>query len=102
VPRRLGYTDDALADLDAMRRWLTQPGSGPAARRRMTAIWAAIERLRQHPCLHARGDQPGTREVSSEGHRIIYVVDPDTGRNADAGDVTVLRVFGPGRSRERL
>jgi two-component system chemotaxis response regulator CheB len=27
---------------------------------------------------------------------------PDTGRNDDAGDVVVLRVFGPGQSRERL
>jgi hypothetical protein len=38
--------------------------------------------------------------VSSEGHRIIYFVDPDTGRNADAGGVTVLRVFGPGQLRQ--
>ena len=47
----------------------------------------------------APGDQPGTREVSSEGHRIIYAVEPDTGRNTDAGDETVLRVLGPGQSR---
>ena len=38
--------------------------------------------------------------MSCEGHRIVYVVDPDTGRNADAGDVTVLRVFGPGQLRQ--
>jgi hypothetical protein len=37
--------------------------------------------------------------VSSQGHRIIYLVDPDTGKNADAGDVTVLRV-GPGQLRQ--
>ena len=63
------------------------------------SIRDTIGRLRHHPCLYARGDLPGTREVSSEGHRIVYVVDPDTGRNADAGDVTVLRVFGPGQLR---
>jgi nitrogen regulatory protein P-II 1 len=41
VPRRLTYTTRALADLDAMRRWQTQPGSGPAAIRRIKAIRAA-------------------------------------------------------------
>jgi hypothetical protein len=57
-------------------------------------------RTRLQPRLYARGDHPGTGEVSSEGHRIVYVVDPDTGRNADAGDVTVLRLFGPGQLRQ--
>jgi len=30
------------------------------------------------------------------GYRVIYRVDPDTGADATAGDVTVLAVFGPG------
>ena len=85
--------------MTTIRRWQFQPGSGPAAKRRVQAILRTITGLRHHPCLYARGDQPGTREVSAEGHRIIYVVDPDTGRNVDAGDVTVLRVFGPGQAR---
>jgi hypothetical protein len=34
------------------------------------------------------------------GHCVVYVVDPDAGENADAGDVTVLRVFGPGQLRQ--
>jgi hypothetical protein len=33
---------------------------------------------------------------------VVYEMDPDTGRNATAGDVLVLRVFGPGQSRNRL
>ncbi len=40
--------------------------------------------------------------MSCQGHRVIYEVVPDTGRNATAGNVTVLRVFGPGQSRDRL
>jgi plasmid stabilization system protein ParE len=87
-------------DLNVIYRWQSQPGSGAAAKRRLQAIRGTMERLLRHPCLYARGDQPGTREVSSEGHRIVYIVDPDTGRNADAGDVTVLRVFGPGQLRQ--
>jgi plasmid stabilization system protein ParE len=100
VPRSVSLADEATDDLIAIRRWQFQPGSGPAAKRRVQAILRTIEGLRHHPCLYARGDQPGTREVSSEGHRIVYVVDPDTGRNANAGDVTVLHVFGPGQSRQ--
>jgi plasmid stabilization system protein ParE len=99
VPKRVSLSDQAVVDLNAIYRWQLQPGSGPAAKRRLQAIRDTIARLRHYPCLYARGDQPGTREVSSEGHRIVYVVDPDTGRNADAGDVTVLRVFGPGQLR---
>jgi hypothetical protein len=45
---------------------------------------------------------PGTRELPVEGHRIVYEVHPDTGNNVTAGDVTVLRVFGPGQSRHSL
>jgi hypothetical protein len=36
------------------------------------------------------------------GYRVIYVVKPDTGDNATAGDVEVLRVFGPRQERTRL
>jgi hypothetical protein len=40
--------------------------------------------------------------MTCEGHRVIYRVQPDTGLNATAGDVLVLRVFGPGQSRADL
>jgi hypothetical protein len=33
---------------------------------------------------------------------VMYLVEPDTGRNRTAGNVLVLRVYGPGQSRERL
>lgn len=101
MPRSVSLATEAVDDLAAIRRWQFQPGSGLAAKRRVQAILRTIEGLRHHPCLYARGDQPGTREVSSERHRIVYIVEPDTGRNADAGDVTVLHVFGPGQSRGR-
>ena len=79
-----------------------QPGSGPAARRRLAAIRAEINLLRQHPCLHPIGDHPGVRELPcAGGYRALYRVTPDTGRNDTAGDVRILRVFGPDQSRER-
>jgi toxin ParE1/3/4 len=103
VPRRLIYAPRAREDLDAIRHWLTQPGAGSAARRWLTAIRAAINRLRQHPCLHPVGQHPGVRELPcAGGYRALYRVAPDTGRDQTAGDVRVLRVFGPGQSRDRF
>jgi plasmid stabilization system protein ParE len=100
--RRLIYAPRALDDLDAMYRWQTQPGSGAAAIRRLRAIRDAIRRLKQHPCRYPVGQHPGVRELPSEGYRVMYRVVPDTGRDETAGDVRVLRVFGPGQSRDRL
>jgi hypothetical protein len=46
-------------------------------------------------------EHPGTRELPCEGgYRALYEVHPDTGRSETAGDVRVLRVFGPGQLRE--
>jgi len=88
VPRTLIYAPRARDDLAAIRRWLTQPGSGTAARRRLAAIRNAINRLRELPC--------------EGGYRALYEIIPDTGRNETAGDVRVLRVFGPGQDRRTL
>ncbi len=100
MPRRLSYTEKALDDLDAARLWLTQPGSGPVARRKLAAIRADIRRLQQVPCQWPVGDMPGVRELTGAGGwRVLYEVEPDTGRSADAGDVRVLRVYGPGQDR---
>jgi len=90
-----------------MRLTISTPSSAglpnPARARRpsggLRAIRAAIRRLKRAPCLYAVGQRRGTREFSVAGHRVIYRVTPDTGSNATAGDVLVLRVFGPGQSR---
>jgi hypothetical protein len=36
------------------------------------------------------------------GYRVLYEVDPDTSSSATAGDVRVLRVYGPGQNRHRV
>ena len=67
---------------------------------RVQRLYAALKRLKQTPCLYPVGDRPGMREMPAEaGHRVFYTVIPDTGRNATAGNVFVLCVFGPGQSR---
>ncbi len=35
--------------------------------------------------------------MGSAGHRIFYEVAPDTNDNTTAGDVTILRILGPGQ-----
>ncbi len=103
MPRQLVYAPRAREDFDAVRRWLTQPGSGPLARRTLAAIRASLRRLREQPCLWPVGDHPGVRELPcAGGYRVIYRVHPDTGRNETAGNIQVLRVFGPGQDRRTL
>jgi hypothetical protein len=69
----------------------------------MAAIWASIEALRDHPCRYPVGQHRGVRELPcDDGYRALYRVHPDAGRNDTAGDVRVLRVFGPGQDRCRL
>lgn len=102
MARGLRYTDEPRDDLDTIWRWQTEPGSGWAARRRLKAIRDAIERLREHPCLYPVVNYPGVRELPCPGGwRAFYEIDPDTGRDDSAGDVRVLRVYGPGQDRGR-
>ncbi len=103
MPRRLGYANRALADLDAARQWLTQPGAGVAAIGKLVAIRTAIRQLRQHPCQWPAGPDTGVREMPcAGGYRMLYEVNPDTGSSATAGDVLVLRIYGPGQDRPTL
>lgn len=96
--RRLAVALGAARDLEEARRWLTQPGAGPRAAQRLAALRAAVQDLRRHPCRWPVGEHAGLRERHVEGYRVVHTVAPDTGDNATAGDVTVLRVRGPGQS----
>jgi plasmid stabilization system protein ParE len=100
MPRRLSYTKDAIADLIGMRRWFDQAGAGATARSRAQAILTAITELRAAPCRYPRGERSGTRKLTVQGHVVVYVVASDTGDNQTAGDVLVLRVFGPGQRQD--
>ncbi|MBW8815938.1 MAG: type II toxin-antitoxin system RelE/ParE family toxin [Caulobacterales bacterium] len=102
MQRHLTLSDAARADLESARRWLRQPGAGPRAAARLATIRDAVRDLRQHPCRWPVGDHPGVRERTVGGYRIAYEVRPDTGRDATAGDVDVLRVFAPRQDRSDL
>jgi hypothetical protein len=57
----------------------------------------AINGLQALPCFYALGNAPGSRVMVCGGHRVLYEVSPDTGDNATAGNVMILRVLGPGQ-----
>ncbi len=98
MKRRLIYTP--LARDDRARTWLTQPDFGPAAWAKLEGLLSAIEGLRDHPCRWPLGRHAGVRErLCAGGWRALYEVDPDTGRDETAGDVRVLRVYGPAQDR---
>ena len=79
-----------------------QPGSGRTARGRLQSVLTALRDLVLHPCRFPVGQHPDVRERSVSGYRLLYVVDPDTGSDRTAGNVTVLRIYGPGQLRDRL
>ncbi|MBX3483523.1 type II toxin-antitoxin system RelE/ParE family toxin [Phenylobacterium sp.] len=100
--RSLVLSDKAKAELGAAKRWLRQPGAGIRAAARLRRIAEALSDLRRHPCRWPESEHRGVRERSIEGYRILYEVTPDTGRDATAGDVHVLRVFGPHQDRSDI
>jgi len=99
VSRRIAYSLAGIADIAAMRRWLHQPGAGPLAKERARRVAAAIRGLASDPVMWPKGEIVGTRERVVEGYTAVYSVNPDTSDRGTAGDVYVLRVFGPGQDR---
>jgi plasmid stabilization system protein ParE len=102
MSRRLIVARAARRDLAGIARWLRQPGSGRIARRKLAAIERAVLDLADDPCRFVFGTHPGVRERYVAGHVILYRLSADTGDSRTAGDVIVLRVFGPGQSRDFL
>ena len=96
--RKVVISSKAFADLVGARLWLTQPGSGQRARRKLAAINRGIKELKREPCGWPRIDET-RRERVIIGYVAVYSVLPDTGDNRTAGDVTILRLYGPGQDR---
>lgn len=87
------FTARSRRDLNAIRRWLLQPGSGLRARLKMARISRAIAELQFRPDRWPQSSKPGLRQRVVEGHTIIYKMDEQ------ALEVTVMRVFGPFQDR---
>jgi hypothetical protein len=77
-------------------------GAGQRAARRLANILEALAELRMAPCRWAWSEHDGARQRIVERCKIVYQVIPDTGDNETAGDVLVVRIFGPGQLSNRL
>lgn len=86
----------AQADLLAVRRWLSQPGSGLKAQLKITRIVRALNELRFTPGRWPPGPVPDSRQRAIEGYTIVYRVDEALDR------VRVVRIFGPRQDRSTL
>lgn len=87
------FTARARRDLNAIRRWLLQPGSGLKAQLKIARISRALAELQFRPDRWPAHATPGMRQRLIEGHVVVYKID------ADALTVTVMRVFGPFQDR---
>jgi hypothetical protein len=99
MARKLEVSATALRDIEQMRSWLSQPGTGPRAKERRRRIQNAIRELTQDPVRWSIGVNPGTRERIVEEYVIVYMVSPDTNDRRTAGDVYIVRLYGPGQER---
>ena len=89
------FTARARRDLLALRRWLSQPGSGLPARLKIARISRALAELQFSPGRWPEG-RHGARERVVDGYLIAYRID-------DARkQVRVLRIFGPYQDRAGL
>jgi plasmid stabilization system protein ParE len=102
MPRRLAYSDAAVDDIERMRRWFSQPGAGDIAKKRALRIAHAIRELQRDPIAWPPGPHRGTRQRHIEGYTVVYRVVPDTNDRRTAGDVYIVRLFGPGQDRAAL
>ncbi|MEA2903383.1 MAG: toxin ParE1/3/4 [Alphaproteobacteria bacterium] len=75
---RLQYRAQALADIDAIRRYLEER-SLSGARSVLRAIYASIQLIAEHPLSYQRTDDPDIRVhvVHRYRYRIFYAVAGD-------------------------
>ncbi|WP_448190479.1 type II toxin-antitoxin system RelE/ParE family toxin [Azospirillum sp. sgz301742] len=101
VRRRVILSPMATRDLEQIRTWYSQPGSGPRAKRKASAIVRALRELERYPFIGSPSDEPGLRERVVEEHTVIYRIQNDADVPESAGDIVVIRIWQPGQNRPR-
>lgn len=89
---RVRLSTAAIRDLARQRAYMTQPGAGQPAARKLAALLRQLERLPdeipQHPIDRFR---PAYRAATVGGFTILF--------RPDRGGVFVRRIYGPGQDR---
>jgi len=95
---RVDLSGDARRDLALIQDWLTQPGAGRVAARKLHALDLAIRDLRQCADRWPVGDHAEVRERPTDGgYRLLYRILAER-----PGTVLILRIFGPYQDRSNL
>jgi plasmid stabilization system protein ParE len=93
MSRRLIYSRAVAHDLANVVEWLTQPGSGDRAHKKLDELMDAVESLPDHPLQHPQDrHNPGSRLAIVHGYAVRFQVLKD-------GFIVVERIFGPGQQR---
>lgn len=93
---RLRLTADAQADLREITKWLSQPGSGAEARKKLEALKDGLKGLRRDPLRHPVFGPTGGRKCSTRaGYEIHYDASGDPPGSTTSGIVEVAFVKGP-------
>ena len=81
---------DAVEDIERLRIFLDRANPG-AARRALTLIWTAIERLQDFPALGMTTEDPEIRQIvlrfGASGYIVRYAILPET------ADILVTRIW---------
>jgi plasmid stabilization system protein ParE len=81
---------DAVEDVERLRIFLDRANPG-AARRALTLIWTAIERLQDFPALGMPTADPDIRQIvlrfGASGYIVRYAVLPET------ADILITRIW---------
>jgi toxin ParE1/3/4 len=81
---------DAVLDVERLRTFLDVSNPG-AARRALSSIWTAIERLQEFPALGMQTADPAIRQIvirfGASGYIVRYAIISET------GDVLVTRIW---------
>ena len=82
---------DAQVEMRNITKWLSQPGAGVAARRKLDALKKNVKDLRRDPLRHPIFGLAGRRKCSSPGgYEIHYDGVPDPPGSMTSGFVEVL------------
>jgi plasmid stabilization system protein ParE len=92
---RVRYTLEALAHLDVIHSYI-EPRNPAAARRVITRIRAAVDRLGEFPKIGHRGLVAGTSEWPVKGLPYIIVYELDI----EANEIVVIGVFHGAQDRD--
>ena len=83
----------AVSDLARQKAYMTQPGSGQPAAKKLAALLRLLDRLPDEVKLHAADrSKPGYRAAIAGGFTVQF-------RPDKTGNVFVRRIFGPGQNR---